>query len=372
MIYPYPDVYLQEIIPAAEPQFLTAVPVFFGYADRGPVNEPTPIQLWPQFVATFGSVYPGGHLANAVRGFFENGGQVGYVIRLNDDEALTSLQSLQQGIKVATLLENIDLVCAPDLGREQTLAGLVVLQQEVLTHCQRLGDRFAILDTLSESSRETVLEHRSALNSSYGALYYPWLLAPENGEPVPPCGHVAGIFSRSDQRVGSHKAPGNEPIEDILGLQAMPSKIDQAVLFANNVNYLRPITGRGVRVWGVRTLSGDPNWQYINVRRLFITISRWIEQFMMTLPFEPHDGRLWVRITRELTTYLSSVYLQGALRGATTGQSFYVKCDAQTNPPDVREAGQIITRIGLAAVIPGEFIDIQVVRGSSGVTISIQ
>jgi hypothetical protein len=187
---------------------------------------------------------------------------------------------------------------------------------------------------------------------------------------VPPCGHIAGIYARSDRAVGVHKAPANEVVNGILSLQTSLSKTDQTELFANNVNYLRPFTGRGIRVWGARTLSQDPTWQYVNVRRLFITVGRWLEQFMTQLPFEPNDARLWVRIVREVNAYLNGVYQRGALKGQTPEQAFYVKCDPETNPPEVRDAGQVVTRIGLAAAVPGEFIDVRIIRGSSGVSIS--
>jgi hypothetical protein len=374
-MYPFPDVYRQEIFPVEPPRFLTSVPVFLGYAEGGPVNMPVLLHLWSQFGAAFGGSLAGGYLATAVQGFFENGGQVCYVLRLDDAGNLTTLASLQRGLTAVAALDNIDLICAPDIVRTQELAGVVALQAELLAHCQRLGDRFAILDTAVNANRETVIEQRAGLNSSYGALYYPWLRIMNNaGEvtAVPPCGHIAGIYARSDQAVGVHKAPANEVVNGILSLQTSLSKTDQTVLFANNVNYLRPFTGRGIRVWGARTLSRDPNsnWQYINVRRLFITVGRWLEQFMTQLPFESNDARLWVRIVREVNAYLNGVYQRGALKGQTPEQAFYVKCDPETNPPEVRDAGQVVARIGLAAAVPGEFIDVRIIRGSSGVSIT--
>ncbi|MCP5013280.1 MAG: phage tail sheath family protein [Aestuariibacter sp.] len=370
--YPLPDVYPQEIFPVVPPRFLTGVPVFLGYADSGPVNEPVLVHLWPQFVATFGTSFSGGYLAQAVQGFFENGGQVGYVLRLDDDALLTSTKHLQEGLTAVSILENIDLICTPDIVREATLDGVVALQQAVLDHCKLMGDRFAILDTPKEASRETVLEQKDALNSSFGALYHPWLTIADYTDPVPPCGHIAGIYARSDQRVGVHKAPGNEVVNGVLALATELSKTDQTVLFANNVNFLRPITGRGIHVWGVRTLSDDPTWQYINVRRLLITVGRWLEQFMMRLSFEPNDIYLWTRIVREVTAYLTKVYQRGALKGPSPEYAFYVKCDSETNPPAVRDTGQVVTNIGLAAAVPGEFIDVRVVGDSSGIAISEQ
>lgn len=372
-MYPFPDVYRQEIFPVEPPRFLTGVPVFLGTAEAGPVDQPVLLHLWPQFGAAFGEPLAGGYLATAVQGFFENGGQVCYVVRLDEGNTLTSLVSLRQGLTAVSALDNIDLICAPDIVRSKELAGVLALQTELLNHCQRLGDRFAILDTAVNANRETAIEQRAGLNSSYGALFYPWLKIINSAgvaTAVPPCGHIAGIYARSDRAVGVHKAPANEVVNGILSLQTSLSKTDQTELFANNVNYLRPFTGRGIRVWGARTLSQDPTWQHVNVRRLFITVGRWLEQFMTQLPFEPNDARLWVRIVREVNAYLNGVYQRGALKGQTPEQAFYVKCDPETNPPEVRDGGQVVTRIGLAAAVPGEFIDVRIIRGSSGVSIS--
>lgn len=370
--YPFPDVYRQEIFPQPDPSFLTGVPLFLGIAQKGPINEPMMLHLWQQFAAIFGDS-DDGYLSYAVRGFFENGGQVAYVLRLNDDVTVTPLESLRKGLTAVSDLETCDLICAPDLIRNTNLNDLITLQKEIVNHCQLLGDRFAILDTGNNLNREKLIEQSKALNSSFGALYHPWLTVRDaSGRPhaIPPCGHIAGIYARSDQLVGVHKAPANEVLDGVISLQKKLTKIDQTELFKNNINMLRSFTGRGIRVWGARTLSTDPVWQYVNVRRLFIAVGRWLTQFMTLLPFEPNDARLWVRISREVEAYLQTVYQQGALKGQTAKQAFYVRCDEETNGQDVRDAGQVVTQIGLAPAVPGEFIDLRVVRGNSGVTVT--
>jgi len=145
---------------------------------------------------------------------------------------------------------------------------------------------------------------------------------------------------------------------------------DQATLYPESVNCLRAFPGRGLRVWGARTLSTDPAWLHVSVRRLFITAGRWIERTMADVAFEPHDVLLWARIERELRGYFSGLYRQGALRGASEEDAFYVKCDAETNPSDVQALGAVVTEVGLAPAVPHEFVVVRLVHGASGLTIT--
>jgi phage tail sheath protein FI len=377
--YPTPDVYWQDVFPAPEPTFLTGVPIVLGYALAGPINEPTALYLWPQFEATFGQPYPNGYLSYAVRGFFENGGLMAYVVRLDDDEALSRQQSLRAGLEAAGSLDNIDLIYAPDVVRPtdlsaaDQLASVVAMQTDMLNHCRLLGNRFAILDTPLTTATADILTQSSQLNDRYGALYHPWLVVSgQAGQAItiPPGGHVAGLVARSDQQVGVQKAPANEVLEGVLDLHRHLTKSEQVELFAGHVNYLRAFTGRGIRVWGARTLSDEPEWQQVNVQRLFITVGRWLEQFMTQLPFEPNGPRLWVGISREIAAFMKALFEQGALKGQLADQAFYVKCDAEINPPEVRDAGMVVAEIGLAAAMPGEFMVVKVVHGSSGVSIT--
>ena len=249
------------------------------------------------------------------------------------------------------------------------------LQTAVLDHCDRTGDRLAILDALPGGDIETVLEQRRRLSGHNGALYFPWLDTggrDDQGQVlfVPPCGHVAGVYARSDAQVGVHKAPANEVLEGVLDLEINLSNTQQGRLNPVGVNALRVFPGRGIRVWGARTISPEAAWMYINVRRLFLTAGRWIERNLANAVFEPNGPSLWARLTRELTAYFNGLLQQGALQGATSREAFYVKCDGETNPPEVRDAGQVITEIGLAPTVPGEFIVIRIIHGASGVTIS--
>jgi len=373
-----PGVELEHIPRKREHPFRTGVPAFLGCATKGSINKPKMLTDWSQFKHIFGTAKNNTFLAIAVRGFFENGGQTCYVVRLDDkselEKALSELESL----------DAIDLICAPDIMQKskpiekRDLAAVQDMQMAILDHCDRLGDRFAILDALPDADVETVLRQREKLSSSKnknknGALYYPWVQVPNLDQKeniwVPACGHVAGIYARSDQRVGVHKAPANEELEGVQDLQVQLTHADIKRLNPQGVNCLRAFPGRGIRVWGARTLSQEPNWRYVSVRRLFLTIARWLERFMIKITFEPNDERLRARIVRELTFYFERLFLQGALKGDTAEQAFYVKCDAENNPPDVSDAGIVVTEIGLAPTIPSEFIVVRITHNESGVSI---
>lgn len=372
-----PGVYHQDVFPAPEPTFLTGIPVFLGRTEKGAVNAPVMLALWPQFTAAFGAPLADGALARAVRGFFENGGLMCYVLRL--DETISSpLNSLRAGLNAVSAMESIDLVCAPDIVAPYTeaapnLEAVFALQTEVLNHCHRLGDRFAILDSVISSDTAEIEQQRNRLNSDYGALYFPWLWVTGEGKQpakyVPPCGHVAGVYSRSDQQLGVHKAPANEVVHGVFDLRVDLTDTIQGRLNNLGVNCLRAFPGRGIRIWGARTLSNDPNWTYVSVRRLFLTIGRWLQRFMTEITFATNNIGLWVRIMREITAYLEDLFNQGALQGRTPGEAFYVKCDGETNTPEVIDAGRVVTEIGVAAAVPGEFIVVRVIHGASGVNV---
>lgn len=273
---------------------------------------------------------------------------------------------MKQAIAALTPLTDLDLVAVPDAMMLSSESAVIRVQQAILQHCAESGDRFAILDALPRRSVETVLAQRNQLTLNQpeplnGALYYPWLQTAE-GKWVPPSGHIAGIFARVDRNRGFYKAPANEVVQDAVNLESIIDNETQAQLNPEGINCLRGFPGRGIRLWGVRTLSRDLNWRYINVRRLFLTVRRWIDRNQIGATFDPNSPQLWNRIQRELSTYLTQLWQAGALRGNTSEEAFYVKCDAETNPPEVREAGQVITELGLAAAAPTEFIVVRMIQ----------
>ena len=337
--------------------------------------------LWPEFDAHFGTLRTEGYLVRAVQGFFENGGSRCYVQLLCREEAVTPLTALGLGLDRLVDLDAADLLCAPDLmlggqsGGSPDPEQVRLMQAAVLDHCDRLGDRFAILDARPGLDRQAVLAQRQGLRGMNGALYYPWVRTVASASFLPPCGQVAGVYARSDRAVGVYKAPANEVLEGVLDLEVNVTDAEQADLNPAGVNCLRAFAGRGIRVWGARTLadpSQRPEWIYVSVRRLFLTVARRIERSMSWAVLEPNDPRLWARIERELSAYLSDLYRQGAFQGRSAQEAFRVKCDAETNPPDVRQAGMTVTEIHLAPTVPGEFVVVRIVHGAGGVTVTTE
>lgn len=373
-IYKTPGVYREEIFLKPEARLPTGVPGFIGFADEGPqggpdFNQPVALHRKEDFAARFGA-RPESYLVEVVAGFFDNGGVRCYVARANPGGDRGA--ALQNAIAALAPLDDLDLVAAPDAmslrladNKPDELA-IAQVQRQMLAHCAEQGDRLAILDALPSRAAGGVLDQRDGLTVGQaepvnGALYYPWLRV-VGDRLAPPCGHVAGVFARADGRVGVFKAPANEEVFGVIDLETAIDNSIQDQLNPEGVNCLRAFPGRGIRVWGARTLSRDPNWRYISVRRLFLTLRRWIDLNMAWAAFEPNDTRLWVRIQRELTTHLTKLLRDGALKGATPEQAFFVKCDKETNPPELREVGQVVTEIGLAPQAPAEFIVVRIIH----------
>jgi hypothetical protein len=368
-----PGVYLEDKFnPPRRSRFSTGVPVFVGLMksaeeEVNPDRRVHMLSLWSHFMQHVGKPYRDCMLAYAVRGFFENGGTRCYVVVLEDE----SVEALQHALDAAGTLHTIDLVCLPDPLQDR-LANFE-RQQLVVDHCETLGDRFAILDSWLGDRKEGVSQQWSSIDGNDGAIYYPWIRVrgfDEGMIVVPPCGHVAGVYARTDDSRGVHKAPANEILEGVIDLERHVDHREQDFLNPRRVNCLRSFPGRGIRVWGARTLGGHDPWTYVNVRRLFLTAIRWINWHMSDVVFEPNDAKLWARIERELNTYFSEQYRRGALKGRTPQEAFYVKCNAETNPPEFRDIGQVITEIGLVPANPYEFVVVRLIHGASGVSIS--
>ncbi len=374
--YTTSGVYREDVFPAPPAGLQTGVPAFLGYTDgtaATPVNTPLRLTLQTQFEA-----HTPGYLADAVRGFFANGGRVCYVLRL--DASLSAREALRQGLRALETLEQIDLVAAPDIMRPRTPvsaapepAAVQAMQAALLHYCDTLADRMALLDPMPALSVDEVLAQRQALRGENGALYYPWLGVGDDTATVrhvPPCGHVAGLYARQDARSGFYTAPANRELEEVLDLEEALHERQQGRLNSAGINCLVAFPGRGIRVWGTRTISDAADWRYVNVRRLFLTVGRWVERTMAGMVFEPNNFTLWVRIERELRTYLQELFQRGALQGRTAREAFYVRCNAETNPPEVRDAGMVVTEVGLAPAIPSEFVVVRLIHGASGVALA--
>jgi phage tail sheath protein FI len=265
-------------------------------------------------------------------------------------------------------LDDVRLVLCPDImagyednpeARERVKA----TQAVIIAHCERLRYRFAILDTPPGLNAQKAQEWRKEIgfDSSYAALYYPWIRVADlsgasRSKLVPPSGHVVGIYNRTDSDRGVHKAPANEVLRLAIDVETNLSKEEQGTLNPIGVNCIRSFPMRGIRVWGGRTLSSDPSWRYINVRRLFILVGASLEAGMQWVVFEPNDSTLWAKVRRDSVAFLRTIWRTGALFGTTPDMAFYVKCDEELNPSEIRDLGQLIIEIGLAPVKPAEFV----------------
>lgn len=274
----------------------------------------------------------------------------------------------RSGVEGLEVLDDITMVCVPDLmttmpGEKLNLEMVKSVQTMMIAHCERMGDRVAILDTPPDLKPQEVKKWRmnvTGFDSSYAAMYYPWIKVSDPATDtivnVPPSGHLAGLWARSDNTRGVHKAPANEIILGAVGLAYQVTKGEQDTLNPNGINVVRAFPGRGIRVWGARTLSSDPAWRYINVRRLFNYVEKSIENGTQWVVFEPNDRKLWARVSRDASSFLRTVWRDGALFGSSPAEAFYVKCDDELNPPESRDLGRLIIEIGLAPVKPAEFV----------------
>ncbi|MEE8392169.1 MAG: phage tail sheath subtilisin-like domain-containing protein [Anaerolineae bacterium] len=272
------------------------------------------------------------------------------------------------GVEGLEALDDVTMVIVPDLmspmpGQKVDLDTIKGVQTVMIAHCERLGDRVAILDPPPDLTPQEVKKWRmdiAGFDSSYAAMYYPWVqvMDPATNRPIniPPSGHMAGVWARNDATRGVHKAPANEVVQGAVGLTYQTTKGEQDTLNPIGVNCIRAFPGRGIRVWGARTLSSNPSWRYISVRRLFNFVEKSIEGGTQWVVFEPNDRKLWARVRRDVTAFLKVVWRTGALFGSTPGEAFYVKVDDELNPPETRDLGQLIIEIGLSPVKPAEFV----------------
>jgi hypothetical protein len=395
----------------------TQTPGASGQSAAGPAGAETPRPTSPAVRDPFGD---GNELPFAVRGFYENGGSVAYIVPVDNldaqaiGDALTSLQAYG----------DVGLVCAPGV-TDTTLQGLIV------AHCKKMGDRFAILDGAGpvdeppqkrsdgsenpkapkEEEKKTkeqpagaegepagaaeeqagttgtdatsvavgkAIDARLGLASdhAFGAVYWPWLVTADKPSSTSkkrttaPSGHIAGVFARTDADRGVHKAPANEVVNGVSDVSVMLDDQNHMRLNNANINAIRIYPGRAPAVWGARTLSDETTWRFVNVRRLMNYIEKSIVEGTRWAVFEPNNLTLWKGLDRTITEFLSRVWRSGALFGSTADQAFYVKIDESINPSDLVNEGILTIEIGVAPVTPAEYIIIQIGQWDGGARIS--
>lgn len=511
--YLSPGVYVEEVEAGSRPieGVGTAVAAFIGFAERGPVNEPTLVTNWSQFTQTFGEFVADAYLAHAVYGYFANGGGAAYIVRVGangggngkqpkelpegtrqgvlggyriaaleagdakkditveiapatadegekppddvfklvvksankvvetfdkvttkrgKDNIVTAVKERSKVISIEELttagavaklapgtvvltaappapvapdevsadeyvgdvadrtgfsgLEAVDevtMVAVPDLMSAYQrgaidLEGVQAVHQAIITHCELMGDRMAILDPPPGLGPQKIKEWRmdeAGYDSRYAALYWPWIKVfdPASGKNtlIPPSGHMAGVWARNDDTRGVHKAPANEVVRGAIALEMQLTKPEQDLLNPIGINCIRAFPGRGIRVWGARTLSSDAEWRYLNVRRLFNYLEESILNGTQWVVFEPNDDALWARIRRTISAFLVNEWRKGALFGLTPNEAFYVRCDRETNPAEAIDAGQVTCEIGVAPVKPAEFVIFRLAQLSGGTSL---
>lgn len=310
------------------------------------------------------------------------------------------------GVRGLSLIEDLNMIMVPDLmsglykrgpsnngqaGPEildknllaSRRAQILGIQKLIIDYCEKMGDRMCILDPLPDLNAQEVRnvivnEAKFSSDHGQGTIYYPWVKVVDqtvkgpNGEKYfkfcPPCGHVAGLWARVATERGVHKAPANEALLGVVGVQKEITKGEQEILNPEGINCIRTFPGTGIRVWGARTLAtrGNPSWKYVNVRRLFNYLKGSMDRGLQWVVFEPNDMDLWGRVRRNLSAFLYTEWKEGKLFGSTPNEAFYVKCDAETNPQEMIDLGRLYVEIGVNPVKPAEFVIIRLGQWAGG------
>ncbi len=274
-------------------------------------------------------------------------------------------ENVDTGIKSGLLaledLEEISIVAAPGYSHNwERRTEILTISQAVISHCEKMRYRVAVLDSPDNVSLSGVREYRALLDNTCAALYYPWvtILDPisEREINLPPSGFVSGIYARSDVEVGVHKAPANEVVRGAINLEAAINKAQQDILNPLGINCIRFFEGRGIRVWGARTISSDPEWKYLNIRRYFAYLGASIDRSTQWAVFEPNGDQLWANIRRTVESFLDNEWREGRLAGAKVEDAFFVRCDHSTMTQNDLDNGRLICLIGVAPLYPAEFV----------------
>jgi phage tail sheath protein FI len=382
----YPGIHIEEVSFRAKPiaGVSTSVAGFAGPTSRGPTRGASLVTSFVDYERTFGGFEPllfegnsnpvPSYMAYAVRGFFENGGRRLYVARVYKPvsrgaapsgsipdaaayQGKASPGSAGTGLAALAEVPEIELVAVPG---GSALPEGAVIAQVLIDHAEALRYRFAVLDSPPGTGIEEIRTWRKRFDAKSAGIYYPWLTIddPASGHPisVPASGHVAGIYARVDQNRGVWKAPANEPVEGILGLESTGNRAQQEILNPEAINVIRDFGAKGNLLWGARTLSADPEWKYVNVRRYTAYLERSIDEGTQWAVFEPNDPKLWDNVRRTVEDFLYCQWKNGALQGNRPHDAFFVRCDRTTMTQGDIDNGLLICLIGAAILKPAEFV----------------
>ncbi|HYY59239.1 MAG TPA: phage tail sheath subtilisin-like domain-containing protein, partial [Pyrinomonadaceae bacterium] len=290
------------------------------------------------------------------------------------------------GLRALIPVDDINIVAIPDLFKSLSTANARIATQLAIAFCENPNrkDCFFVADSPEGLDATGVREYKqargafatgagAAFNSTFAALYYPWvkIFDPLRGKPIsfPPSCSVAGIYSATDVSRGVHKAPAGiveGRLKTAVGVERDVTKGEQEILNPNGINVIRNFPESGLVVWGARTVSADPEWRYVNVRRLFLFLEESIDEGTQWVVFEPNDPVLWARIVRNVSAFLRVQWLEGKLVGLKEEEAFFVKCDEETNPPESVDLGRVITVIGVAPSKPAEFVIFRIMQKRPG------
>ncbi len=271
------------------------------------------------------------------------------------------------GLEALGEIDDIAIEALPDAGTYDDVDVAFAASEALVGHCERMRYRIAVVDAPQGSSMNQIRTFRGRFDSKYAALYHPWveifdpLSRPSQGAPpdrilLPPSGFVTGIYARNDVERGVHKAPANEIVRGLTRFEANINKGRQDVLNPEGINALRFFEGRGNRVWGARTMTSDPEWKYVNVRRLFNYLEHSIDKGSQWAVFEPSNERLWANLEQTVSDFLYVLWRDGALLGAKPEEAYFVRCDRTTMTQNDIDNGRVIVLVGVAPVKPAEFV----------------
>jgi phage tail sheath protein FI len=350
-----PRIYVENIQLQPQPieGISTSTSAFLGETQIGPTMS-TLVTSWLEFQKLFGGYFgEGKFLPYAVEGFFLNGGQRCFVKKVVNNDYSAALAELEK-------LDDVSIVYSPNA---QAVPGLADL---LIEHCERLRSRFVIFDSLKGQNASSVSKPRA---SSFAALYYPWIQVKEAGTNrlclVPPGGHVAGIYARTDIEKGVHKAPANALVKGAVDLEFQVNQRQQDILNPQGINCIRALAGKGIRVWGARTLSSDPIKKYVNVQRLLIYLEQSIKKGTAWTTFEFNNEATWAKVKVATEGFLEPAWLAGMLLGAKSHEAYFVKCDRSTMTQNDIVNGRLIMLIGVAPIKPAEFLILRIAHATT-------
>lgn len=294
-----------------------------------------------------------------------SGGSDGFVPYPVQYEGDDSVPSAKTGLKCFEDLTDISIVAAPghSAGGNTTLqlqANMLTVAGLLINHCETMRYRIAVLDSADTMNLTDISAYRGQMDSEYAALYYPWvrIVDPVTGSEInlPPSGFVAGLYADNDVLYGVHKAPANMVVQLAIGFEVLLNKAQQDVLNPLGINCFRFFEGRGYRLWGARTISSDPEWKYVNLRRYFAYLEHSIDLGTQWVVFEVNNETLWERVTRTVSDFLLSEWHSNHLFGDKPEQAYFVRCDETTMTQNDRDNGRLICLVGVSPVTPAEFV----------------